>query len=92
MNIHIQPTQAVCRVYFGEGSYERKSTYDAVFTITFLCDNTAYFQAAHGKTNLKAYQLIIDKLKKEYNVETVIMERHGRVVRYPVNKLKIPEE
>jgi len=91
MNIHIQPTQAVCRVYCGDNSYESKSKYDAVFTITFLWEGAAFLQAAHGKTNAYVYSLIAKTLETDYGIKTVLMERHGKLNSYPVSKFKLKE-
>ena len=92
MNIHVQPTQAVCRVYYGDGSYESKSSYDAVFTVTFLWDNSAFLQAGHGKISNQGYQLIAKQLEADYGVKTVIMERHGKIVSYPISRFKADNE
>ena len=91
MNIHIQPTQAVCRVYSGDSSYEKKSPYDAVFTITFLWNETVFLQAAHGKLDTKVFKLIVDKLEQEYGVKTAFMERHGKLIALTADKFKQKE-
>ena len=91
MNIHIQPTQATCRVYGEKGSYESKTPYEAVFTITFLWDNSVFLHAAHGKINLKVCQEIVKKLQSEYGIKTAYLERHGKVITLTADKFKLKE-
>jgi hypothetical protein len=78
-------------VYYGEGSYQSKSPYDAVFTISFLWEGTAYLHAAHGKTNPHVYSLIAKTLMTEYGVKTILMERHGKLNSYPISRFVLKE-
>lgn len=78
--IHLDPITLVGRVYYDGGSYEAKSPFNSVFTVLLLGGGKAKLMAAHGKFDLRAYGAIARKLREDYGVTSVDMDRHQRPV------------
>ena len=78
--IHLDPITLIGRVYYGTGSYEAHSPFDAVFTVVLLGDGRAKVMAGHGTFNLRAYGVIARELREKYGVTSCEMDRHGRPI------------
>ena len=87
-SVHLEPVHIegakrpflVGRVYYGGGSYEARSPFDAVFVIVLEGGGKAYAMAAHGKISVMAYGLAARMLLDQYGVKHVDMNRHRRGV------------
>lgn len=78
--IHLEPITLIGRVYYGGGSFQAKSPFDAVFTVLLLGGGKAKLMAGHGKFDLRAYGAIARQLREQYGVTSVDMDRHQRPV------------
>lgn len=78
--VHLDPTILVGRVYYGDGGFEDRTPFDAVFTAVLLGDGKAKLIAAHGTITRKAYGVIARALRDQYGVTQCDMERRGKPI------------
>ena len=74
--IHVQPLTSILRLY-KEGSYEERSPYDAVATITYLDTETVYISGLHGKISIPLLRELVEHLLA-CGVKEIHMDRHGK--------------
>ncbi len=72
------PFVSQVRLYDEPDGYARRVPYKAIVTITHLTDKTVYLSAAVGDLTLDVYPALLAMLK-ERGIESVMMERHGRM-------------
>ena len=87
MKVHFEPIELIGRLYYNEGSYEERTPFDTVFTVSILNNKNAYLRAAKGEITLEAYKEIAKKLITEYNLNTVQMERHGKTITLDLHRI-----
>jgi len=88
MKVHIDVTQAIGRIYYGDKSFNENAPYDAVFTITFLEDGVVLLRGAHGKITIDACREVAKVLIKDWGAKKVLLKRHGRPLEFTAETLK----
>jgi hypothetical protein len=74
----ITPEVSSIRAYDQPGGYEHRLPYLAIVTVTHLTDKTVYLHGAVGAVDRETWEGTLDLLR-ERGVETVMLERHGRM-------------
>jgi len=74
--IHVQPLTSILRFY-EKGSFEERSPYAAIATLTYIDNDTVYISGLHGHVNKHFYDEVREHFRK-LGIKEVHMERHGK--------------
>lgn len=77
--VHFEPATTVIRWYEDGCSFEQRSPYKAVCTITYIRPDTVVISGMHGQLNKSDMAELFKRLVKE-GVTKLIAERRGELV------------
>jgi len=63
MYLHEKPIVTQIRVYSEPDGYENKIPYDAIMTVQYVSDSTAYVEGLQGKINIRVIKELVKILK-----------------------------